>query len=172
MAPPMKLSHVVLQTNKVAEMRAWYCAVLSAKPAFENERMAFLAYDEEHHRIGLLSLDDYAVAERATVGLQHISFTYKSLWTLFENYERLKSENILPFWSVNHGPTLSMYYADPDRNRLELQVDVFGTSAEADEFMAGEIYQKDPIGVDFDPEEMFARLRAGTPFEVLARRTR
>jgi hypothetical protein len=65
-----------------------------------------------------------------------------------------------------------MYYADPDRNRLELQVDVFGTSAEANEFMAGEIYQKDPIGVDFDPEEMFARLRAGTPFEVLARRTR
>ena len=172
MAHPMKLSHVVMQTNQISEMRDWYCTVLCAKPAFENERMAFLAYDEEHHRIGLLSLDDYAVPERATVGLQHISFTYESLWTLLENYERLKSEGILPVWSVNHGPTVSIYYSDPDRNRLELQVDVFGTSDEANAFMVGEIYQKDPVGVDFDPDEMFAQLRAGASFEALARRTR
>jgi len=171
-AHPMKLSHVVMQTNQITEMRDWYCTVLSAKPVFENERMAFLAYDEEHHRIGLLSLDDYAVPNRATVGLQHISFTYDSLWTLFENYDRLKAQSILPFWTVNHGPTISMYYADPDRNNIELQVDVFGTSEEADAFIAGEIYRNDPKGVDFDPEEMFAQLRAGTPFEVLTRRVR
>ena len=172
MAHPMRLSHVVMQTNQLAEMRDWYCTVLCAKPAFENERMAFLAYDEEHHRIGLLALDDYAIPERATVGLQHMSFTYDSLWTLFENYEQLKAKGILPIWTVNHGPTISMYYADPDGNHVELQVDVFGTSEEADEFISGDIYRNDPKGVDFDPEEMFARLRAGTPFEVLTRRTR
>ena len=172
MTHPVKLSHVVMQTNQLSEMCDWYCTVLSAKPAFENERMAFLAYDEEHHRIGLLSLDDYAVPNRATVGLQHISFTYDSLLTLFENYDRLKAMSILPFWTVNHGPTISMYYADPDGNKLELQVDVFGTSEEANAFMAGEIYRNDPLGVDFVPEEMFAQLRAGTPFEVLTRRVR
>jgi len=78
-----------MQTNQLAEMRDWYCTVLSAKPAFENEMMAFLAYDEEHHRIGLLSLDNYAVPDRATVGC-NICLHYDSLWTLFENYEQLK----------------------------------------------------------------------------------
>jgi catechol-2,3-dioxygenase len=160
-----------MQTNRLAEMRDWYCTVLSAKPAFENKNMAFLAYDEEHHRVGLLSLEDYAVRERATVGLQHFSFTYDTLWTLLENYERLKAENILPAWTVNHGPTISMYYADPDGNQVELQWDVFETNEEVDAFINGPIYQTNPRGVDFDPEEMFAQVRAGTSFEVLTRRT-
>ena len=171
MASPNKLSHIVMQTNRLAEMRDWYCTVLSAKPAFDNGKMAFLAYDEEHHRVGLLSIDDYAVPERATVGLQHMSFTYDSLETLFENYHRLKAESILPAWTVNHGPTISMYYADPDGNQVELQVDVFETNEEVDAFITGPIFQENPRGADFDPEEMFAQLRAGTPFEVLTRRT-
>jgi len=160
-----------MQTNRLGEMRDWYCTVLSAKPAFENRMMAFLAYDDEHHRVGLLSLEDYAVPERATVGLQHFSFTYDSLPTLLENYVRLKAENILPAWTVNHGPTISMYYADPDGNHVELQWDVFETNEEVDAFINGPIYQKNPRGVDFDPEEMVAQVRAGTPFEVLTRRT-
>ena len=171
MARPTKLSHVVMQTNRLAEMRDWYCTVLSAKPAFENKNMAFLAYDEEHHRVGFLSLEDYAVPERATVGLQHVSFTYDTLPILLENYERLKAENILPAWTVNHGPTISMYYADPDGNQVELQWDVFETNEEVDAFINGPIYQTNPRGVDFDPEEMFAQVRAGTSFEVLTRRT-
>jgi len=160
-----------MQTNKLAEMRDWYCTVLSAKPAFENKRMAFLAYDDEHHRVGLLSMEDYAVPERATVGLQHFSFTYDTLLTLLENYERLKAENILPAWTVNHGPTISMYYADPDGNHVELQWDVFEANEEVDAFINGPIYQKNPRGVDFDPEEMFTQLRAGTSIETLTRRT-
>ncbi|MFI5609436.1 carboxymuconolactone decarboxylase family protein, partial [Amycolatopsis sp. NPDC051903] len=47
---PVKLSHVVLQTNRLDTMRDWYCLVLGAKPAYDNGSLAFLAYDDEHHR--------------------------------------------------------------------------------------------------------------------------
>ncbi|MFI5615825.1 VOC family protein, partial [Amycolatopsis sp. NPDC051903] len=153
-------------------MRDWYCLVLGAKPAYDNGSLAFLAYDDEHHRIGLVSLDEYAVPQNAVVGLQHFSFTYDSLEALFDNYERLKAEAIIPLWTVNHGPTISMYYADPDGNHIELQVDVFATVEEADAFLAGPIYRDNPRGIDFDPDEMNARLRAGASFEELTRRTR
>ena len=31
MASPIKLSHIVLQTNKPRELREWYCQVLGAE---------------------------------------------------------------------------------------------------------------------------------------------
>jgi hypothetical protein len=65
-----------------------------------------------------------------------------------------------------------MYYADPDGNQMEFQVDVFATSEEANTFMRGPINAANPVGVEYDPEEWLARLRAGEPeSELLTRRT-
>lgn len=49
-----------------------------------------------------------------------------------------------------------MYYRDPDGNKLELQVDNFDDPDEANTFMSGSLYDENPIGTDYDPEE-FAR---------------
>jgi hypothetical protein len=37
MASPIKLSHVVLQTNQPRELREWYCKVLGTKIVHEND---------------------------------------------------------------------------------------------------------------------------------------
>ena len=66
-----------------------------------------------------------------------------------------------PIWCVNHGPTTSIYYKDPDGNVLETQVDNFDTAEEANGFMATEESARNPIGTDFDPEVLIERLRAG-----------
>ena len=42
---------------------------------------------------------------------------------------RLKDTGITPYWCINHGFTLSMYYRDPDQNQVELQVDLFDSAA-------------------------------------------
>ncbi|MFF3755343.1 VOC family protein [Streptomyces sp. NPDC002018] len=170
MATPHKLSHVVLQTNRLPEMRDWYCRLLGAHPVFENELLAFLAYDDEHHRIGLLAVERYGERPGPVVGLQHFSFTYDSLDTLLEHYEGLKKDGVLPVWTVDHGPTISFYYADPEANWIELQVDVFKTNEEVNAFMEGEIYHSNPIGVVFDPDDLAARYRAGEPLESLTTR--
>jgi len=36
--PPTKLAHLVYQTNRMAEMRDWYCTVLGARVIYERFR--------------------------------------------------------------------------------------------------------------------------------------
>jgi hypothetical protein len=44
---------------------------------------------------------------------------------------------------------------------MEFQVDSFGSNQEANAFMAGPHFSANPIGVEFDPDDWLARLRAG-----------
>jgi hypothetical protein len=99
------------------------------------------------------------------VGVEHIAYTYASLEDLFENYTRLKSGDIVPYWCIHHGLTISMYYADPDGNQLEFQVDCFASSAESNDYIRGPSFSMNPVGVEFDPEDWLARVRAGASFE-------
>jgi catechol-2,3-dioxygenase len=55
MASPIKLSHVVLQTNQPRELREWYCKVLGAEIVHENDFISFISYDDEHHRVAFLN---------------------------------------------------------------------------------------------------------------------
>ena len=53
---PTKLSHAVLRTTHLKEMIEWYKTVLNAEVLYQNEILAFMTYDEEHHRIALAAL--------------------------------------------------------------------------------------------------------------------
>ena len=53
--------------------------------------------------------------------------------------------------------------ADPDGNQMEFQVDACTTAEEANAYMESEHFTVNPIGVEYDPEELLAKLRAGTP---------
>jgi catechol-2,3-dioxygenase len=76
----------------------------------------------------------------------HIAFSYPTLTALAQQYVFLKTceKPILPLWTVNHGPTTSMYFRDPDGNKIELQVDNFDDVDEANNFMAGPKYDTNP----------------------------
>lgn len=86
-----------------------------------------------------------------------------------KTYARLKALGILPYWPVHHGITLSLYYRDPDGNRMEFQVDC-GTVDEANAFMASEAFSANPIGVEYDPELMLERYEQGVDVHALAQR--
>ena len=165
---PTKLAHVVLRTRHFEESRNWYITVLGARVIAENAMLAFLTYDDEHHRIALLN-DPNALAmapdQPRPAGLEHISFTYAGLGDLLTTYERLANEGIRPHWCVNHGATVSMYYRDPDSNQVELQVDVHDSLEEVlrDGPAIGE------IGVEYDADDLLARFRAGVPIGDLLR---
>jgi hypothetical protein len=53
---------------------------------------------------------------------------------------------------------------------LETQVDNFDTVAEATEFMTSAKFTENPIGTDFDPEELIAALRNGEDEGALKKR--
>jgi catechol-2,3-dioxygenase len=163
MASPVKLSHYVLQTNQIPAMRDWYLAVLGGEVVHENPHLSFLAYDEEHHRIAFLDFGPLAKKGEKDVGLNHVAFTFSGLGELLGTYERLKRAGIAPHWCVNHGPTTSLYYHDPDGNGVELQVDNFADVADCKAFMRSPAFAQNPLGVEFDPDEMLRRFRAGVP---------
>ena len=50
---------------------------------------------------------------------------------LLENYAELKEKGITPYWAIHHGVTASVYYADPDGNQMEFQVDCCASTDEA-----------------------------------------
>src|SRR6266403_3098161 len=169
---PVKLAHIVLRTSRFEELVAWYKAALGAHAVFENELLAFLTYDREHHRVALLRVPNLAEQGEGTAGVHHIAFTYATLSDLLSTYERLKGVGIKPVFVINHGPTTSLYYADPDHNQLELQVENFDTIEESTAFFYSAEFAENPIGVEFDADELLRRLRAGEPERELKKRSR
>jgi catechol 2,3-dioxygenase-like lactoylglutathione lyase family enzyme len=166
---PQKLAHVVLRVSNLPLSRAWYLKVLEAWPAFENEMLCFLTYDDEHHRIGLLAEPDLQKPGNA-LGMNHVAFTYGSLGELLATYKRLASEDIKPFWTINHGPTISLYYKDPDGNRLELQYDVFEKVADLDAYFASGAHADNFMGIIFNPEELIVRFESGELLSTITAR--
>jgi len=160
------LVHVVYRTRKFEQMMAWYKKMFHASVQHQNPVMAFLTYDDEHHRLAFVDLA--AVEPNGTdsekqglVGVEHIAYSYRSLEDLFENYTRLKPDGIQPYWCIHHGLTISMYYADPDGNQLEFQVDCFASAEESNAFIRGPGMSINPVGVEFDPEDWLSQVRKG-----------
>jgi catechol-2,3-dioxygenase len=171
MAKPIKFAHVVFQTRRFEEMIAWYEGVFEARVVYRNSSLAFLTYDDEHHRFAFTRLpdsepDDDGVRARGDAGVHHLAYTYANLGDLLETYARLKQSGVTPYWPIHHGMTLSLYYQDPDGNRLEFQVDAC-TVEKANAYMRGPAFATNPIGVAFDPDDLLTRYRGGVPPEEL-----
>ncbi|MEJ8853021.1 VOC family protein [Variovorax robiniae] len=173
---PQKFVHVVYRTRRFEAMLDWYAKVFDAQVQHKNPAIAFLTYDDEHHRFAFINLavlqpDGTETNRAGIIGVDHVAYTYASIGDLFENYQQLKAQGILPYWCIHHGVTVSMYYGDPDGNQMEFQVDCYANNEDANAFMEGPHFAANPIGVEFDPEEWLARARSGTPLTAFLPRT-
>jgi catechol-2,3-dioxygenase len=167
---PIRFAHVVFRTAQLDAMRRWYETVLGAHVVHANPMLAFLTYDDEHHRIALISMPDAPPRPEGSVGVEHLAYTYATLGDLLGTYERLKAAGITPYWTINHGPTTSMYYRDPDGNQVELQVDNFPSVAELNAWFRSGAFARNPIGVVFDADELVRKFESGVPVEELVQR--
>jgi len=164
---PMKLAHFVVKTTKYKEVVDWYQNVLGMEITAASPAATFLYFDDEHHRMAVLNLPGLLPNWRGAAGVDHVAFTYDSVSSLLQNYERLKAMGIEPVWPVNHGATLSFYYKDPDGNVIELQVDVFESREETNAFLEDGRFAINPIGIDVDPNDLLARWKQGASHEEL-----
>ncbi|MFZ5694736.1 MAG: VOC family protein [Pseudomonadota bacterium] len=167
---PAKLAHVVMRTNeRFEEMVRWYLHVLNAQCVHKDDNLAFLTYDGEHHRVAIARVPEMVDRPSGTVGVDHVAFTFAALDHLLLTYERLAEDGIEPILSINHGATTSIYYEDPDRNRIELQVDNFVDFDAFARFLESGAMKRNPIGVAFDPAAKLKAMRDGTPAADLQR---
>lgn len=154
---PVKFEHAGLRTCELEAMVDWYKAVLLADITFRNERIAFLAFDLQNHRLTIVARPGTVPREPNSAGLDHLAFTYADIGELVTTYERLKALGILPLRAMDHGSSTSIYYADPDGNQVELKVDTFSTPEEQYAYMKSGEFAANPIGTSFNPDEMVAR---------------
>ena len=73
-------------------------------------------------------------------------------------YTRLKKAGILPIWAADHGVGTSIYYEDPEKNVVELNVDNFGNKWTATEFLKAAAAAV-PVQIDLD--KMIAARKEG-----------
>lgn len=167
---PSLFAHFVLRTANRTPLRDWYLTVLNARVVFENDYISFITYDDEHHRVAFVQVPGLKKAPDDSWGLAHVAYTLGDLSQLLSTYRRLKGEGIVPVRTINHGPTVSMYYKDPDGNQVELQVDAFATKEGAAGYFNTAPFAANPIGVLFDADKMAADYEAGVPEAELLRR--
>ena len=67
--------------------------------------------------------------------LQHVAFVCNNHDDLLGAYVRLKDKGVAPVWAADHGVALSIYYLDPDQNRVELTANNYSDEWTATEHM-------------------------------------
>jgi catechol 2,3-dioxygenase len=167
------LHHVNLKTTRLQEMIDWYGLVLGMKALHAFEGGAWMSNDEANHRIALITGPAIEEDPQQIIhaGIHHSAFEYPALDDLLDTYVRLKGEGILPHAVLDHGMTLSFYYADPDGNSLELQVDNFGDWDKSSEFVReAPQFAANPIGEFVDADALVEARRGGASAEELHQR--
>src|ERR1700688_2074221 len=178
------LHHYGLTTANLKKMSEWYATVLGMAVVFQTSSplgkdepiqvsAAWVTNDDANHRIGLIAMPQLTQDSQksAHVRLQHTAFEYDSLDQLLDTYIRLRDKNIKPILSADHGPTTSMYYADPDGNSVELFADNFGDWEESGNFMRlSAEFAAMPMCKYFDPEKMVAVPAVGATAGEINRR--
>jgi catechol-2,3-dioxygenase len=165
-----KFHHFNLKTTRLQEMIDWYAVVVGAEVIHQDDVGAWLSNDDANHRIALLAFPTFTEDpdKETHAGLHHSAFEYGGFEDLNATYLRLREAGIEPDFCLDHGMTFSYYYADPDGNRVELQVDNFGDWAKSTEWMrTSEVFEANPIGQFVDPERVAADHAEGVSFEEI-----
>jgi catechol-2,3-dioxygenase len=160
--------HVNLKTTRLQEMIDFYAVLVGAEVVHQDAVGAWLSNDAANHRLALLAFPNFSDdPEKEThTGLHHSAYEYASFDDLNASYLRLKDAGIEPAFCLDHGMTFSYYYADPDGNHVELQVDNFGDWSSSKRWMqTSETFKANPIGQFVDPAAVAADHAAGMGFE-------
>ncbi len=116
------ISHVVLYCFDFKRMLDFYTGVLgfhlSDIGRARGTDICFLTLDPQadHHQ---LALSGGRQGARGAGALNHVAFRVESLAELRKRHEDLKRANVDDVELISHGSWLSVYYRDPEGNRME-----------------------------------------------------
>lgn len=116
-----KLGHVGIVCDDFMKMRDFYTRVIGLTITDEDPERGscFLSADpdHEHHELALGQSNE---SRPKTQGVGQVSFIVESMHALKELYQRLLKEGVRIDRTVTHGISCSVYFYDPEDNRIEL----------------------------------------------------
>jgi catechol-2,3-dioxygenase len=156
--PPIAFSHFGIHVSDLPRMEDFYTRVLGLLVSDRGTlpggpTLVFLSRNpDEHHQMVLVGGRPPGVEYNV---VNQISFKLPSLADLKTMHARMRDEGVEPFRIVTHGNAWSIYFADPEGNRIELFVDT-------------PWHTPQPMAEPFDIEAPVDRILAET--EALCRR--
>ena len=147
-----KVGHVVLSVKDVEASMKFYAEALGMEVMLHREgNAAFLSFGTQHHDIALFKAPEGA--EMGKLGLNHIAFQIEGGETdLRQLYGRLVQHGAKVDYTTDHGMTHSVYFFDPDGNRLEIFSEVMDPEA-------GRQYMREGVNLtnrDYKPEPILS----------------
>jgi len=121
MARIKKVGHVVLGVRDPARSVKFYTEVLGMElvTVLDEMQMAFFSFGERDHDIAVIKVPDEQPV--GSSGLAHTALEIEGgEEQLRELYDRLKRSGVRVEFTTDHVLTKSVYFFDPDGNRLEI----------------------------------------------------
>ena len=126
--PRLSFSHMGIYVADLARMEDFYTRVLGFAVTDRGElgelTLVFLSLDpREHHQIILATGRASQPSGAGFNVIQQVSFRLAELAGLKAMTRRLQDEGAKDISPISHGNALSVYFRDPEGNRLEIFVD-------------------------------------------------
>lgn len=120
MAKPMRVGHLVLNVKNLAESTRFYTDILGFEISRQTPTGTFLTCGKIHHDLALFQAPEDALpVSSGQLGLNHFAVQVEDLDALKEVYFNLKDREVTLDHNTDHGMTSSVYFMDPDGNRVE-----------------------------------------------------
>jgi catechol 2,3-dioxygenase len=122
-----QLGHVLLRVADLERSKRFYVDVLGFQVSEANPGDAFLTLGNDFHTLDLVQHANPAAAprpQRDQIGLSHIAFQVDGYEALRAAYLTLQEQGVAIDSASDHVSQRSVYFADPDGNRLEIYYEI------------------------------------------------
>lgn len=123
-----KVGHLVLNVKDTRISTKFYSSLLGMEVVSQNQERgsAFLSFGTQHHDIALFAAP--TDAEQGQLGLNHLALQLEGGPKELEEFHKKLEEFGISIDRVrDHGITSSVYFLDPDNNRIEVFCEMMDT---------------------------------------------